>query len=131
MSIKVDPPVEFPDEIQVANLKGCARCTLDHENVTFTKMALPIDDMPYWAPCPMNGDPILLQVSVQKVSGDPELEREAQAAMDEAEKNAPPRNPSCTWCVNHPRVFDHRRGEWGHHLDEGPHVDPWLRCEGE
>lgn len=52
----------LPSRIEISNLKGCARCTLDHENVTFTKMALPIGDSPYWAPCPMNGDPILLRV---------------------------------------------------------------------
>ena len=60
------------------------------------------------------------------------LESEAQEAMAQAEANAPPRNPSCSWCIDHDRVFDHRRQEWGHHMTEedgSGFVEPWLRCQ--
>lgn len=56
--------VPIPDRVEFASLKGCARCGGDHEHMTFTKMERPIDDMPYWAPCPTNGDPILLRVAI-------------------------------------------------------------------
>jgi hypothetical protein len=43
----------------------CSRCGDDHEQVTFQPMARPVerDDeviATHWAPCPGNGDPILL-----------------------------------------------------------------------
>lgn len=55
------------DNLYVSDcLYGCARCGKDHENLSFRRFALypvEISDkevMDYWAPCPTNGDPILL-----------------------------------------------------------------------
>lgn len=50
---------------------GCARCGLDHdsERIVMERLVQPIDDPdgPYthWAPCPENGQPILMRVQAE------------------------------------------------------------------
>lgn len=44
---------------------GCARCGQDHEPLDFKAFERPVVDQDgttwtHWAPCPTNGDPILL-----------------------------------------------------------------------
>lgn len=46
--------------------RGCARCYGDgHPGITFKKLTYPVDlvepPFTHWAPCPTNGEPILLQ----------------------------------------------------------------------
>lgn len=47
----------------------CARCKDDHDAVAFAKLTHPVEGitageptMTHWAPCPTNGEPILLAV---------------------------------------------------------------------
>lgn len=43
------------------DLVGCARCDGDgHPGLTFTKLTHPCLDFTHWAPCPTNGEPIML-----------------------------------------------------------------------
>lgn len=57
----------------IRTIRGCARCTKDHECLTFKTLIRPmvdlaviIDDHPrviatHWAACPTNGDPIMMR----------------------------------------------------------------------
>lgn len=50
-----------------ANVGNCARCGDDHERLEFEELEQPIGDgdgtsWDYWAPCPNNGQPVLLRV---------------------------------------------------------------------
>jgi hypothetical protein len=51
------------------NLRGCARCHGEgHENLWFHRLTHPVEIAPdtaftHWAPCPTNGEPIMLVVS--------------------------------------------------------------------
>ncbi len=51
------------------DLVGCARCRGDgHPGLEFLPLAYPVElegdepDLTHWAPCPTNGEPILLRV---------------------------------------------------------------------
>lgn len=57
------------EKIRIATLRGCARCGEDHFAIEFEELIRPVmDDVEgspfmvasYWAPCPTNGQPILL-----------------------------------------------------------------------
>lgn len=52
--------------VTLERLEGCARCGGVHKNLTFSRMARPVQnedgDLQFWAPCPANGDPILLHM---------------------------------------------------------------------
>jgi hypothetical protein len=49
------------------SIRGCARCHGDgHEDVLWVPLTFPIEDSDgtlwtYWAPCPTNGQPILMR----------------------------------------------------------------------
>lgn len=54
------------DDVIVTSIVGCARCWGEgHKNLTFRKLEHPVDDptgeYTHWAPCPTNGEPILLR----------------------------------------------------------------------
>ena len=53
----VTPPVT------IARLRGCARCHSEHEDIAFEPLQHPIGQYTHWAPCPTNGQPILLTLS--------------------------------------------------------------------
>ena len=50
------------------HLPACPRCGGNHESVSFELLCFPIDDdagyppWTHWAPCPANGQPLLLKV---------------------------------------------------------------------
>lgn len=46
--------------VAVTSIKGCARCGGDHFNVIFSKLTHPVDELTHFAPCPTNGQPILM-----------------------------------------------------------------------
>ena len=50
----------------VFNVRSCALCGADHDNLTFKRMYVPVYTdagvMTHWASCPTNGDPILFGV---------------------------------------------------------------------
>lgn len=56
-------------EVHVKKVSNCARCGEDHENMTFAQLERPMtpDDVSppitwtHWAPCPTNGQPILMR----------------------------------------------------------------------
>jgi hypothetical protein len=54
--------------VKVEWMIGCSRCdAIGHANVTFQPMARPMElvgspPLTHWAPCPTNGDPILMFV---------------------------------------------------------------------
>lgn len=67
--------MEIPDTY-TTSMPGCARCHGGHESVTFRRLTYPFrvyvtdnDDgsvladveMTHWAPCPTNGEPILMR----------------------------------------------------------------------
>ena len=41
------------------NIVKCARCGQYHGPMEFEKLDIPCGEMEYWAPCPINGQPIL------------------------------------------------------------------------
>lgn len=60
-------PSSFP-KAPVSGVKGCARCGDNHEGLAWKAFVHPVE-VPelkwvwrWWAPCPVNGDPILLRV---------------------------------------------------------------------
>lgn len=61
-------PAVRPDgnePITVERLVNCARCGGAHNNLTFTPLTQPVSyryepPSTHWAPCPANGEPILL-----------------------------------------------------------------------
>lgn len=50
------------------DLKGCARCEGHHVQLTFQPLTHPVNvytgqrPLTHWAPCPTNGEPILLVI---------------------------------------------------------------------
>lgn len=46
---------------------GCARCGKDHVGVLFMKLDRPMKGSTHWAPCPTNGQPILLRFEESQV----------------------------------------------------------------
>ena len=58
-----------------SDIKKCARCGLGHDDIEWIKFERPVDMgregiCEFWAPCPTNGDPILMAVITEPV---PEL----------------------------------------------------------
>lgn len=51
-------------------IERCARCGEDHATVEFERLARPIEvgevTLTHWAPCPTNGEPILMQVVAEE-----------------------------------------------------------------
>jgi len=51
-----------------SDLIGCARCHGEgHENITWQPLTFPVPDTDgtewtHWAPCPTNGEPILMRI---------------------------------------------------------------------
>ena len=41
-------------------VRNCARCGKDH-TVTFKPLTIPADEWTHWAPCPNNGEPIMMK----------------------------------------------------------------------
>jgi hypothetical protein len=58
------------EDRQICNVLRCARCGQDHPQLVFKKFLRSVEadevgDNPswtHWAPCPTNGDPILMRV---------------------------------------------------------------------
>lgn len=49
-------------------LRNCARCTGDHRDMEWRPLTRPIEDSNgtrwnHWAPCPTNGEPILMKAT--------------------------------------------------------------------
>lgn len=53
--------------VKVLDIKSCARCGEDHGTILFEKLTRPLDAgqhiFGWWAPCPVNGQPIVMQVT--------------------------------------------------------------------
>lgn len=72
-----EPDVHVPNAqsptITVNAVNGCARCGGVHENVQFALLSNPVLERTFfpapaythWAPCPMNGEPILLLIAAE------------------------------------------------------------------
>lgn len=43
------------------DIAGCARCGQNHAVLQFKRLERPIGDLTFWASCPTNGEPVLLQ----------------------------------------------------------------------
>jgi hypothetical protein len=54
------------DERLTFDLTGCARCGGEHDAVEYRPFERPVPDpegdFTHWAPCPTNGDPILMRI---------------------------------------------------------------------
>lgn len=49
----------------VLNIEKCARCGEDHNGLELKKLTNPVEGgefASYWAPCPINGQPILFRM---------------------------------------------------------------------
>lgn len=59
----------------VKRLTGCARCGGEHENIEFKPLTMPCEpdqdgtQITHWAPCPTNGEPILMGYRVKVPCG--------------------------------------------------------------
>lgn len=62
------PEVRAMEEI-VIDVGQCARCHGDHMNVRFKRLRVQDERYSHWAPCPNNGDPIMLAVVPDKPNG--------------------------------------------------------------
>lgn len=58
------PPALHPNAVKVyvQLLTNCARCGGDHHGIEWRPLQRSIDDMTHWAPCPANGEPILMRM---------------------------------------------------------------------
>lgn len=61
---------ELPDDVRrlgetiATDITGsCARCGGQHEGLSFRPLSRPTD-WTHWAPCPENGEPIMLKIAV-------------------------------------------------------------------
>lgn len=59
-----------PDGWIRTTVRSCARCGEDHPDWDFQRFTRPCQDLTHWAPCPTNGEPILLKI----VSDEPPAE---------------------------------------------------------
>lgn len=55
--------------LRTTNIRNCARCDGDHDQLVFKKLSRPFApreaapiEWTHWAPCPTNGEPILMRV---------------------------------------------------------------------
>lgn len=52
----------------VKKIGNCARCKRNHKNLRFERLTHPVfqgkDIYTHWAPCPRNGQPILMAINV-------------------------------------------------------------------
>ena len=46
----------------VTNVQTCARCGDNHDLVRFSQLTNPCGGLTHWAPCPTNGEPIMLAI---------------------------------------------------------------------
>ena len=51
-----------PHTVVVNGIVGCARCGHTHDGVVFKELRMKMRNMTHWAPCPTNGDPIMMQI---------------------------------------------------------------------
>ena len=66
MSLKIttshiDPYAKNAEIKVVKSITNCARCDGTHKSVIFFKLYKPLDEYTYWAPCPVNEQPILMK----------------------------------------------------------------------
>ena len=47
---------------KIVSITCCARCGLDHKDLEFSPLTIPDPEFQWWAPCPTNGEPVLMQV---------------------------------------------------------------------
>lgn len=52
------------------DIRNCARCGGNHEDLLFWKLRAPCLEYQYWCPCPDNGEPILLHRDEPVSAGD-------------------------------------------------------------
>lgn len=57
------------------DVKSCARCGGDHDNLVFIKFTNPIDEWTHFALCPYNEEPILMKVKYMLVVENDEQEQ--------------------------------------------------------
>ena len=60
-------PLESDKKTVTVDLRSCARCGANHEQIVFTSFKQPIEDSDgtiwnYWGICPFNDEPILLRI---------------------------------------------------------------------
>lgn len=78
---KFGPGPSASATLHVIRITGCARCDGDHEHLEARKLARPFAPAgafdpqrgqltwTHWAPCPTNGDPILIMVTADAAPG--------------------------------------------------------------
>lgn len=44
------------------NVRNCARCGGNHKKLEFTKLTIEGERHSHWAPCPTNGEPVMLVI---------------------------------------------------------------------
>jgi hypothetical protein len=58
--------LQAKETFDLPQLGNCARCKQDHEDLTFEKLEYPhevkSEVWTHWAPCPTNGQPIMLTI---------------------------------------------------------------------
>lgn len=59
---------EIPDNVLRVDIRHCARCNGDHDQMEFFKLTNPViaDDgkilYTYWGPCPTNQEPVMMHI---------------------------------------------------------------------
>lgn len=53
--------------VMLRHVVGCARCGGNHRDLSFNRLTYPCGDLTYWATCPTNGEPILMQIDSEEV----------------------------------------------------------------
>lgn len=53
---------KLKNAIIVKFVDGCARCGEDHSYINFKPLTFACGDYTHWAPCPTNGEPLLMKI---------------------------------------------------------------------
>jgi hypothetical protein len=60
--IEVEVLQAEPGESVTTNILCCSRCGKFHEQLRFTRFSMPGPLYTHWAPCPENGEPVLMRI---------------------------------------------------------------------
>lgn len=75
---------KLPKEHIVVDVGNCARCGKDHKQLKFSRLTRPGPRHSFWAPCPTNGEPIMMKVEI--TPDKPEKEKKPKRKLTWKEK---------------------------------------------
>jgi len=62
LKLTEDPQKSYQPELKCMDIRSCARCGQDHDNLVFAKLHQPQEEWSYWCLCPTTGEPIMMAI---------------------------------------------------------------------